>query len=490
MPASPAIRRRSVPLPATVIKKLLELSREARSGVLDVDGEGVCTVIYILRGVPMFAEEGTLGETLGRILMREKVLTEAQYAQIIDRMTSSVMGAEQMRFGEVAIALGFLTPEQVNEALAKQVRRKIIRCIELENPTCVFRDAADQLEGIARYPCAVEPLVLRAVRHMFTEERITRILEGSADRYPELSAPADEVSVRFKMDPAETAFLKTLDRTQNVFQLIFSAPIDGLHASQLLAVLLVADAIHLHDEPPPDSLQDGAPVAVLVGGPDDPDAALPPGFDLSGASSRVDRPSSADPEPASHSTPTPPTERRAHVPGDAVRAAARHRLARRLARPKTPARAGRPRVATQSTPAPKSIPPPTKQARLRAEQLFKNGQVHVRNERWPLALQDLQHAVRLYPGAMEYQLYADWARFQTLTDPHEMAMLRNELEEQATQALRQDKQMAFAHHVLGQVKLMQGEEKAALRSFRTAMKLDSNDRVAARYYRMLSRKLS
>ncbi len=428
----------------------------------------MCTVVYILRGVPVFAEEGTLGETLGRILMREKVLTEAQYAQIIDHMTSSVMGAEQMRFGETAIALGFLTPEQVNEALAKQVRRKIVRCIEWESPSCVFRDAVDQLDGIARYPCAVEPLVLRAVRHMFTEERVTRILEGSAAQYPELAAPADEVSARFKMDAAETAFLKTIDGTQSVFQLIFAAPVDGLHASQLLSVLLVADAIHLRDEPPPDSVPGEAAAAVLVGGPDDPDAV---------------------PSTAPGSTPPPPTERHAPPPSDAVRAAARQRLARRLARPKSPGRAGPPQVEARSAPAPKSIPPPAKQARLRAEQLFKSGQVHVRNERWPLALQDLQQAVRLYPGAMEYALYADWAKFQTLTDPGEMTQLRGELEEQATQALRQDKQMAFAHHVLAQVRLMQGDEKAALRAFRAAAKLDSNDRVAARYYRMLNRKL-
>ena len=489
MPASFSPCRREAPLPATVIKQLLDLSREKRSGVLDVDGEGACTVIYVSRGVPVFAEEGTLGETLGRMLMREKVLTEAQYGQIIDRMTSSVMGAEQMRFGEVAIALGFLTPEQVNDALAKQVRRKIIRCIEWEAPTCTFRDAADQLEGIARYPCATEPLVLRAVRHMFTEERVTRILEGSAVKYPKLVGSTDEVSARFKMDAAETAFLETIDGTQSVFQLVFSAPIDGLHASQLLSVLLVAEAMELREEPPEALAPDGAVAGVLVGGPDDPHAAWVPGPDLPDSDSSAGRALGAQPEPTSRATPAPLTERRARAPSDVVRAAARQRLARRLARPKAADRSPRARAASDSTPSPKSISPPAKQARLRAEQLFKSGQVHVRNERWPLALHDLQQAVRLYPGALEYALYADWAKFQTLTDPAEMAALRQELEERATQALRQDKQMAFAHHVLAQVRLMQGDEKSALRSFRAAMKLDSNDRVAPRYYRMLNRKL-
>ena len=137
----------------------------------------------------------------------------------------------------------------------------------------------------------------------------------------------------------------------------------------------------------------------------------------------------------------------------------------------------------------KSSPPAAKQARLRAEQLFQSGKVHVRNERWVLAYNDLSEAARLHPSAVEYELYAEWARFQTLTDAGEMAGLRVRLEDLATRALGQDKSLAFGHHVLGQVKLMQGDEKKALRSFRIASKLDPDDRAAARYHRMLARKV-
>jgi tetratricopeptide (TPR) repeat protein len=213
--------------------------------VLQVEAEEVCTLIYLLRGVPVLAEEGTLGETLGRLLLREGRLSQEQYAHIIAHMTKSMMGSEQLRFGEVAVALGYLTTEQVDDALAMQVRRKVIRCIEWESAQCTFREGADALETLTLYPCPLEPLALRAVQRRFDEARLVAMLEGVADRYPQLVEPASEISRRFKLKPSEAAWLEELDGRRSCFEVIYTAPIGALAASQLLAVLILAEAIQL-----------------------------------------------------------------------------------------------------------------------------------------------------------------------------------------------------------------------------------------------------
>jgi hypothetical protein len=436
------------------------LGRDEQTGVLEVEGDGACTMIYVQRGVPVFAEEGTLGETLGRILLRERQITQEQYGAIIERMTNSVIGAEQMRFGEVAVVLGFLPPEQVNEALARQVRHKVMRCLEWESAHCVFRESAEELEGIARYPSPIEPLVLHVVRSVFDEARVARMLGDAATRFPELVDSADRISERFRLDPADAAFLGEIKGDQTTFQLIYGTSLGGVLASQLLAVLIVAEAVVLRDDPTTHPVPTAAPAAEVA----------PP-------------PSQVHPDP-------PPAAPQGA--GEAARQLARVRLARRLARPgEGPTSPGAPAATTDqpTPPGTKSLPPPVKHARLRAEQLFQSGKVHVKNERWPLAVTDLEHAVRLFPGAVEYQLYAEWAKSQNLSESTEMTAVRGRLRDLAFQALRQDRQMAFAHYVLGQVQLMEGDEKLALRSFRIATKLDPGDRTAARFHRMLSRKL-
>jgi hypothetical protein len=484
---------------ANVISSLLAISRNGQSGVLQVEADGVCTMIYVLKGVPVFAEEGTLGETLGRILLREGQISQQQYAQIIEHMTGSVIGAEQMRFGEVAISLGFLTPDQVNEALARQVQRKVERCIECELGHCAFRDAPDELEGIARYPVPVEPLVMRTVRVAFDEARVAMMLEGAASSFPELVVPPDAISQRFELDPAEAAFMADIDGSRTVFQLIYKAGIGPQHASQIIAVLVAAEAVLLHDEPlfkpgpspTPEPMVEWHKPEPLIRPDRVPAAAKTPSPD---GAPRPPAPSA----PAIDSSKTPGTV--AGKPRDnASRRSMLLRLTRQISRvsdtgedrpnppaiPPTP-----PPAADAEAPAepPKTTATAPKDTRLRAEQLFQSGKRHAVNERWRLALPQLEQAARLYPAAAEYALFAEWARFQTLSDPTQMAALANTMKKMAMDALQQDKQMAFAHHVLGQVQMMQGDDKSALRSFRVATKLDPDDRVGARFFRMLARK--
>ena len=57
-------------------------------------------------------------------------LTERQYVRVIEHMTSSLMQSEQMRFGEVAIQLGFLAASDIQTALARQVQLKVVRCMQ------------------------------------------------------------------------------------------------------------------------------------------------------------------------------------------------------------------------------------------------------------------------------------------------------------------------------------------------------------------------
>ena len=51
---------------AALVRSLLTLRKERRSGVLHVTTDDVRTFVYLDQGTPVFAEEGTHGETLGR----------------------------------------------------------------------------------------------------------------------------------------------------------------------------------------------------------------------------------------------------------------------------------------------------------------------------------------------------------------------------------------------------------------------------------------
>ena len=55
----------------SLIKAVLGLVADRRTGVLDVSSDGLRTRIYFDYGKPLFAEDEAPGETFGRLLMRQ-----------------------------------------------------------------------------------------------------------------------------------------------------------------------------------------------------------------------------------------------------------------------------------------------------------------------------------------------------------------------------------------------------------------------------------
>src|SRR5580700_7767768 len=112
-----------------IVEALLSLERDKRTGALDFRAEGVLTRIFVDRGVPVFAEAGVLGETLGHVLVREQIMTDKQFAAVVRKMTDAIIDDENVRFGEVVVELGILTREELDNALVTQVEKKIMGCV-------------------------------------------------------------------------------------------------------------------------------------------------------------------------------------------------------------------------------------------------------------------------------------------------------------------------------------------------------------------------
>jgi tetratricopeptide (TPR) repeat protein len=189
-------------------------------------------------------------------------------------MTSDPIGSEATRFGEVAIRLGFLASDEVNEALAVQVRQKLLTCLRWESPAVTFHPGIERIEGVVRFPCELDEVVFQAVTLLYEPRRIARILAPFLDERVELNATADETAERFfPMSRCERAFLEHLEGGVLVRAAIHATPLDPSRAARILACLIlleaatvvgVEDAPSRTDQPtvrPPQPLEPVPPVA-------------------------------------------------------------------------------------------------------------------------------------------------------------------------------------------------------------------------------------
>jgi hypothetical protein len=464
--------------PKELVAALLALQREHKSGVMEITSEGVKTSIYIASGKPVFAEEGTLGETLGRILVRQRVLTEEQYAAVIERMADPGDGSA-LRFGEVVVRMGFLTTEQVEAALAAQVKYKIVRCLQLEQSKWRFEANAARLRGVAHYPTTVEPLVLAAAR-LFEPERSDALLRPTEPSFPTLRDPATEIGQRFRLRTPELRFVISIDGKSTIASLLASMRPDSVDKRAILTALVLAEEILLRGEP---RSSPGLFWPGLNEGPESTPDSLPPVLSPQLATEPTPDPGLVRPAlrsiPPRPTAPPPPRAKSVRPPTPADRARVQRALVRLDKK-----RAVQVKVASPST-----RPPANRhEARLVAEQCFQSGKAYLRANKLAQALAPLRRAAELLPDAIEYELYRDFVEFRCVSEPLKIAELAKKLRRVAQRAKKQDPASAFASYVLGHLAMLQGDYAEADRFFRHATKLDPEAIDDVRHVRIQDRR--
>ncbi len=494
--------------------------------MVEVRSEGARTFLYLLRGELVFAEEESIGESLGRMLVRQEKLTEQQYLTVLKRMTDALIDNEQLRFGEVAIELGFLTRDEVVRALGDQVRWKIIRTLEREDYEWTFAESTGQVEGTPQFVLHLEPLVLEAARWVPEERKQRTIGLVARDRALTLREPVPAVVQRYQMTPDERTFVANIDGRRTIEQLVEIAR-GNEDASAVLTALVVTKGIaYVAARPAPTPavptpaaafrpepagappLSDRSPPSSPMRPATPPVAATPPG-----AAASASTPDAPPAQPHRGLVPTPAQFMpfKGPVPDtNAEKEAAKEKAdralallrAQRMGKPAaapgtavtsgsvvtdvaTPTGAWKPVGAAPAGAPAAAAPMSEHEARLNAEQEFQRGKALLFQGQTRLAKGNFDRARKLQPTSTEYELFASWAEF--VLGVANVDEARGKLKRISNAAVKADPNLAFGYYVLGEMALLDKNEAVAKKAFTHALKLDPKLVDAQRRLRLLKK---
>jgi hypothetical protein len=429
----------SSPHEAPFVYHLLALHHARRTGVLTVRSDGVTTDIYLKQGTPVFADRNTLAGSLGRTLLADGVISEVQYETVIAKMTDELFESEQMRFAEVAMALGLVTHEQVHTRLEQQIKAAIVACMQPLEPMVAFRP--DEDSSVANYPCPVQPMVLAGVKLYYDLNRTRAVWQPDARAFAELRAAPDETAASYAMQPAERRYIGNIDGSKPIEELIHTGFLDVLHASQVIVTLLLTEGVRLYQTP--------------AGARAEARAVAPVPIESDSARRRMSSPLLAAVQiPPPPAAPTVVSE------------------------------------ASQAVSPPESRPPPPgvgAQARLQAEQLFVEGKRFYKGGNQARALRAFAAAARRDPACPEYALYEQWTQF-LLHPPQAAKTVLADLNQLAVDAIRRDKTNAFAFYVYGRVAHARGNVETAIQGLKTAVRLEPGNLEAKGFLRALTKR--
>jgi tetratricopeptide (TPR) repeat protein len=440
-----------------LLKTLLELSRSRKSGVIDAAVAGARVRLFMEDGDIVFADEGTVGETLGRILVREKVLSEEQYGAAIEWMADLRARGKNAKLGEVFVELGMLTQQQVHAALSAQVRQKVVRALGWSTAKLSVMESYGPLEVAGRFPTQLEPLVIAALR-LVPEDEVEELFDQAKARYIEL-VETNRIAA-FELRAQEQSFALSLDGSRTAAEL-FGAP-DAPASGILLAALLLFDCLALHataKAPRRAPIPRPAPAIRRATASTPRMAAVPPALPR-----RAPPPLPARVPPAKPSSPDlvrpPRPSEKERIRTVAARLRSAQHAKRALARSANEA------LYELAIPTPQTPVAPV--ARLLAEKAFQAGRNLARTNEMAKALVELRRACVMFPAA-EYELWACWVALRVEGPSDERI---GEVRRTVERALAQDPCLGFAWFVLGHLALREGDAERADDLFARARELE------------------
>jgi hypothetical protein len=219
---------------------LLGLERDRKTGTLAFEAEGVTTRVFVADGVPVGADGGVLGETLGNVLIRERVITHAHFAAVVRKMTDALLddeNEEDKRFGEVLVELGILSAEGREKALAMQVEKKIVGCVARGEGSWTF-SADTPPATVCRAP--IRTLLVDAAK-LLPEARVEALLALNRETFPVTLEPSHAIASTFGLEGDEVAIVTRLDGTTRTKDILDASD----RAAPLLCALVLGQGVEL-----------------------------------------------------------------------------------------------------------------------------------------------------------------------------------------------------------------------------------------------------
>ncbi len=258
--AAGALQNKVLPLSEfTIPTQLHRLYVDRATGLLHLHHGNAKKVIYIKEGYPVFARSNVLGECLGRMLVREGIITQVDCDQSVELSKQS--GRLQ---GTVLIQMGLLTPQDLKAVLERQVTEKLLSTFAWRSGTLHFEPGKDFKKGVTQIPLSPASLILQGINRYWTIKQVDEFLYPFASDY---LCQTTNPKYRFQdinLGKRGLAVLKSCQGQKRLQDILEQHPLARREVQKLVAALLISEMIDRHATPQQGVVDDHADTEMTL----------------------------------------------------------------------------------------------------------------------------------------------------------------------------------------------------------------------------------
>jgi len=219
---------------------LASLHRQGVTGALLLRREKVKKIIFFRSGVPVSVKSNRLSECLGRVMVREGMLSEVDCERSLQRMKSA--GRQQ---GTVLIEMGVISPHNLRYALDLQLRQKLMDVFSWMAGEWQFNPAAQPPPDTVRLELSPAAIIHEGVKQGFDEARLRTRLGDVSSRTVWPTEDPLFAGQDMGLGEEELQLLSRMDGSRTVADLRELALLPPLDTDRLLYALLAAQMVEL-----------------------------------------------------------------------------------------------------------------------------------------------------------------------------------------------------------------------------------------------------
>ena len=236
------------------------LHRGRQSGALLLRRDKVKKIVHLRDGLPVLVKSNLLSECLGRIMVRERMITEADCETSIQRMKET--GRQQ---GALLVEMKCISPHNLTFALSVQLETKLYEVFSWLGGDYQFNPQAEVLPSVVTLDQGPAALILEGIKRSWSSERIKQHLHGQMDQYAVPHAQPIQPLSELKLTEKEQAFVQLMDGTRTLRELTAISPLTPLQTWWLLYGMVASQMVALSRTPPESTLRTVPP--ALPSGP-------------------------------------------------------------------------------------------------------------------------------------------------------------------------------------------------------------------------------
>lgn len=235
----------------TIPLQLQQFYREKVTGLLHLQQGDAKKIIYIREGYPIFTRSNVLSECLGRMLVKEGVITQVDCDESVERSKES--GRLQ---GTVLIEMGLLTPQEVQTALIRQVTDKLLSTFAWRSGTYQFVPCDDFKKNVTQIKLTPAALIMQGINRHWTTQQLDDFLYPFGEDYLKQASNPQYRFQDIELSKRGEAIFKHCLGVKTLEHILHQHPLARREVQKVLAALMISEMLERSAVPEPGVVDD------------------------------------------------------------------------------------------------------------------------------------------------------------------------------------------------------------------------------------------